>query len=327
MTPYVLGIDSGGTKYLVRAAALDGAILGEYRGDSCNHYDLGIQAAANRIEHHLAECLRTFGGLREDCAAIVCGSTGYDSPEDGELLQSVYDHLPGFKSQACCMNDVELAHYTVTGGTGILALAGTGSILFGRSSTGREGRVGGWMKSIFGDEGGGRYLDAKALQYYSRWLDGCRPDTPLLAEIEQKLGRLSRKQLMELSTQMATPPWPAVGLGPAVDRAAEAGDPYALEILEDAAARLFDMTDEAIRVLGMEKEEPLCVGLWGSVLLNCRLEREAFCRLVSARYPQASFRLPVKDAAQGAVEIALQWHRQGGDWRDILRGAAASSHV
>ena len=32
MIPYVLGADSGGTKYLVRAAALDGTVLAEYRG-------------------------------------------------------------------------------------------------------------------------------------------------------------------------------------------------------------------------------------------------------------------------------------------------------
>ena len=38
MIPYVLGIDSGGTKYLVRAAALDGTILGEFRGNTCSHY-------------------------------------------------------------------------------------------------------------------------------------------------------------------------------------------------------------------------------------------------------------------------------------------------
>lgn len=326
MEPYVLGIDSGGTKYLVRAAAPDGAILGEYRGDTCNHYDLGAEGAATRIRHHLLECLRTFGGAPADCAAIVCGSTGYDSPEDGALLQSIYDGLPGFGGRKCCMNDVELAHYTVTGGTGILALAGTGSILFGRSAAGREGRVGGWMKSIFGDEGAGRYLDARALQFYSRWLDGCRPETPLLAEIEQVVGRLSRKDLMELSVRLAAPPWPALGLGPAVDRAAEAGDPYARQILEESAERLFDMTDEAIRALGMEGENPLCVGLWGSVLLNCRLERETFCRLVSARYPQAVFRLPTRDAAQGAVEIALQWHRQGGNWQEILRGKTAPVH-
>ena len=35
---YVLGIDSGGTKYLVCAAALDGTLLGCYTGAAANHY-------------------------------------------------------------------------------------------------------------------------------------------------------------------------------------------------------------------------------------------------------------------------------------------------
>lgn len=250
--------------------------------------------------------------------AIVSGSTGYDSPEDGELLQGLYDSLTQYNCPKCCMNDVELAHYNVTGGVGVLTLAGTGSIIFGRNAKGEESRVGGWFKSIFGDEGSGRYLDARALEFYGRWLDGCRPDTPLLQEIEKETGRMSRKQLMDLSVKIGTPPWPGLNLGVAVNTAAEAGDPYAAAILEDSAERLFAMTDDAVCKLQMQQDVPLCIGLWGSVLLNCRIEQEAFRRLIQEKYPQAEFCLPEKDAAQGAVEIALNWHRNGGSWREAL---------
>lgn len=325
MLPYVLGIDSGGTKYLVRAAALDGTTLGEYRGSSCNHYEMGVEEAAHRIEHHLKECLKTFGGDPKDCVAIVSGSTGYDSPEDGEILQKLYDDLAQYDCPKCCMNDVELAHYSVTGGVGILTLAGTGSIVFGRNMNGEEGRVGGWHKSIFGDEGSGRYLDARALEFYSRWLDGCRPDTPLLHEIENVMGRMSRKQLMDISAKIGTPPWPGLDLGVAVNKAAEEGDPYAVAILKDSASKLFAMTDDAVCKLKMQKDTVLCIGLWGSVLLNCRIEQESFISLIKEKYPQAVFFLPEKDAAQGAVEIAISWHHNGGNWRDAMMHNAQNS--
>ena len=38
---YILGVDSGGTKFLVRAMTLEGEILAEYEGVPCRHYQLG----------------------------------------------------------------------------------------------------------------------------------------------------------------------------------------------------------------------------------------------------------------------------------------------
>lgn len=319
MKPYVLGVDSGGTKYLVRAAALDGTILGEYKGGTCSHYHLGEESAAQQILQCLEGCLQTFGGIPQDCACIVVGTTGYDSPEDGEILTRIYTSLPGFDCPAYCMNDVELAHYTVTGGVGVLTLAGTGSIVFGRGADGAECRVGGWMKSIFGDEGSGRWLDSRALHHYSRWMDGCRPDSALIRTIEARIGA-GRKALMDYSQMMAEPPWPNPNLSYELEQAAEQGDEYAQKILREAAACLFDMTDEAIRLLDLGPCFP--AGIWGGVLLNCSHVQAEFRRLLQEKYPRATLVTPTTDAAQGAVEIALRWQAAGGDCRDILRGGA-----
>ena len=319
MIPYVLGIDSGGTKYLVRAAAVDGTILGEFRGNTCSHYYLGKEKAARETLNNLGNCLARFGGRPQECLRIVCGSTGYDSPEDGALITNIYENLPGFDCPVYCVNDVELAHYIATGGVGVLALAGTGSIAFGRNKNGKEVRVGGWFKSIMGDEGSGRYIDAKALHHYSRWLDGCRPSSPLLKEIERVVGSPTRKALMDYSLHMASPPWPAANLGEMVDRAALEGDRYATQILHDAAACNFDLVQETIQLLHMEQEQNLCVGIWGSVLMNSAVQREEFKRLLLTHYPQTTISIPKKDAAQGAVDIALRWYREGGSCWKILR--------
>ena len=174
---YVLGIDSGGTKYLVRAAGPDGTVLGEYRGPGCSHYECPEAEAARRIQENLAGCLAGFGGRPQDCLGIVCGTTGYDSPEDGVILQRIYEGLQGFSCPVRCMNDVELAFHVACGRTGVLILSGTGSNCYGVNRQGRALRVGGWPSSIFGDEGSGRYIDTLAMRHYSRWMDGCRKDS------------------------------------------------------------------------------------------------------------------------------------------------------
>lgn len=311
MIPYVLGIDSGGTKYLVRAAALDGTILAEYQGPPCSHYQMPFEAAALRIADNLAQCLARFGGQPRDCRCIVCGTTGYDSPEDGEILQRLYEGLAGFSCPILCMNDVELAFHIACSDEGVMILAGTGSICFAKTRRGDSLRVGGWPCSLFGDEGSGRYIDALALRHFSRWLDGCRPESPFLQSIQAHIGIHSRKELMDFAADLQKGDVPTPGLGAIVSAAAEQGDDEAKSILLDAAESLFRLVQEAIQKLHMDALDVLPVGIWGSVLMKSAVVRDELTRLLKAAYPNVRMCIPVKDAAQGAVEIALA-HGSGG---------------
>lgn len=315
---YVLGIDSGGTKYLVYAMTTDGAVLGKHQGPTCAHYQLGEEGARLRIIKQLNACLQSFGGNPQDCRAIVCGTTGYDSDEDGEILARIYESLPGYTCPACCMNDVELAHYTVTGGRGILVLAGTGSIAFGRNQQGEERRAGGWPIGIMGEEGSGRYIDAKALRHYARVLDGCAPHTPIIDAIQKAIGSDTRKGLMDYAMAMAQPSGVSPNLGPAVCAAAQGGDVFAQELLRDAGRQVYGLAEEIIRVLHMEHDREIPVGIWGGLLTHSSIMQEELAYRLALHYPQARILRPSCDAAQGAAELAVRWHRQGGDCRALL---------
>lgn len=303
---YVIGVDSGGTKYLVRAASLSGEMLGCYEGPTCSHYLMDEREAQRRMEESIARCLQAFGGKREDCAYILSGSTGYDSPEDGEILTRLYSTLPGFSCPVCCVNDAELAHYTATQGVGILLIAGTGSIAYGRNEKGESMRVGGWPLCVVGEEGSGRYVDAWALHHYTRYLDGVRPRTALIDEMEAVIGSKNRKEMMDYAMALYGPPWQSPGLGEAVNRAALAGDCYAQSLLERAAQWNADLVDELVRPLGFDRQDHFLVGIWGSTILKGDYQREAFLQLLGARWPGSRVVIAKEDAAQGAVRWALQ---------------------
>jgi len=306
---YILGVDSGGTKYQVRAMALDGTVLADYVGVPCRHYQIGEEETSRRIEQNMTECLRLFGGKREDCLAIAAGVSGIDSEEDEAILQRIYSHLEGFSCPVRCLNDAEMTHYTVTGGTGVLVIAGTGSIAFGRNSAGESMRVGGWLFTILSDEGSGSYITRKAMFWYSRYMDGVIPETELIRLIKAKLGNLSRKELMLFATDIATPPWTTPSLSIEVNQAAQAGDPYANEILEDAAKCTFSLADAAIEKLRLQEEPELRVGVWGSAIVKSKLHLEHFTRLVKEKYPEAKVLLPQRDAVEGACLMALEMAR------------------
>lgn len=125
---YVLGIDSGGTNYRVEAQDTDGHQLGYYVGQPVNHYNFAKEEWQNRINENIDACLAQFGGQRSKVKALVCGTTGIDSDADEVMLNAFYRSLPGFACPMQVVNDAELAHYTVTGGTGVLVISGTGSI-------------------------------------------------------------------------------------------------------------------------------------------------------------------------------------------------------
>jgi len=187
----------------------------------------------------------------------------------------------------------------------VLVIAGTGSIAFGRNSQGQSARVGGWLFTILSDEGSGSYITRKAMFHYSRFLDGCREETPLIGFIREKLGNLGRKDLMLFATDIATPPWTTPSLSVEVNKAANMGDRYALEILEDAAQCTFTLADEVITQLRLDEEEELRVAVWGSALIKSKLHMEFFTRNLKAKYPAALIIIPDKDAADGACQMAI----------------------
>lgn len=303
---YVLGIDSGGTKFLIRAAAEDGAPLAVYSGQSCSHHGRSKEEAFHLISENIDACLGQFGGRREECVGLVCGTTGLDSEEDGEIITSLYRNLSGLNCPMHIVNDAELAHYTVTGGIGIVLIAGTGSIAFGRSHDGRQARVGGWLFNIMGDEGSGRYIDAWVLHHLSRWMDGCRPDSWLLERVREKTGISTRKELMDYAISMATPPWRFPELGEFVAQAARQGDAYARSIVDYAAQWNAKLICEVAGILEIQRDKEFIVGLWGSTVVKNEVLQKALCDRVRLSYPNAEIRISMCDAAEGAVQWALQ---------------------
>lgn len=304
---YVIGIDSGGTHYRVLACDLQGGQLGSYTGQPANHYCMPYEEVSERVNRSIDACLAQFGGRREEARCLVCGTTGLDSAEDEALLRGLYQGLPGFACPVRVINDAELAHYTVTGGEGVLVISGTGSIAFGRSRAGKTARAGGWMFSILGDEGSGTWVSRAALHEVARWLDGAAPAGPMVQSVCSTLGIADRGDLNRIAARSSVPPWQVPALGKLVNKAAGEGDEAARAILKQAAGMVFSIVEDLVRSLGLEQTEPdFKLGVWGSSILHSAQTMEEFRALAARRFPQAVLCLPGRTAAQGAVSMALE---------------------
>lgn len=303
---YIIGIDSGGTNYRVQAESLDGELLGRYTGITANHYSFTEEEVKRRINHHIDECLASFGGKRADCRYLVCGTTGLDTEEDDIFLNRLYQELEGFNCPTVVKNDAEIAHYTVTGGTGVLVISGTGSIAYGINRKGGVGRVGGWAFSIMGEEGSGTWVTRKALRYLANCYDKVTEESLLADLIREKLEIRTMKDLADYSAYLATHKNGKASLGETVDYAAEHGDENATGILKDAARETFGLVDKLIGVLNMQDDPEIAVGIWGSNIVRSRIHSEEFERLIKDKYPQAVVKRPMQEAVDGAARMARE---------------------
>lgn len=304
---YVLGIDSGGTNYRVMAADCQGRMLGSYTGQPANHYCIPEEQVKQIIRQSLDACLAQFGGQRANCRYMVVGTTGLDSDQDGAFLRELYGQIPGFACPQCIMNDAELAHYTVTGGRGVLVISGTGSIGFGRDSQGHSARAGGWFCTILGDEGSGTWVSKRALRQLGRWLDGAAAEGVLIRRLCEELSVHTREDLNNIAVRIADPPWKPPELGKLVNEAAEAGDPDAVTILKEAAALMMTIAEDVSNALHLDEREPgFPLGVWGSNILKSPVLYEEFCVLAARRFPGSPVVRPTRTATEGAVQLALE---------------------
>lgn len=303
---FVIGVDSGGTHYRIKACDLSGKCLGYTEEAPANHHYLNPEEMKLRIESSLADCLGQFGGRIENLCMLVCGTTGIDSKEDYRRLMELYTGIGGSSCPVILMNDAELAHYTVTGGEGVLLISGTGSIVTGKNKNGKTARAGGWPLAILGDEGSGTWVTKMALRHVGRWLDEAVEKTVMTERICDLLGIREREDLIAMALESGINPANLPQLGKLVNEAAEEGDFYALEILTEAAHHLAALIRDIGYALDLRETEPdFKLGLWGSCILKSPQIFEELKNEISRDFPDARICLPEKEAIDGAVELAL----------------------
>src|ERR1019366_3698153 len=176
---HVLGIDAGGTKTVCLLADEHGNILSEGRGGGANLHTSG----EFEVEKVLHEVMEAAIGDREMTPAAVClGIAGVDRDDEARTVRAIMRRI-GYKSRIVVVNDALVALVAGAGNApGIVIIAGTGSIVYGRNARFEEGRPGGWGH-IIGDEGSGYWIGREALAAIMRAADGRGPETRLTEDV------------------------------------------------------------------------------------------------------------------------------------------------
>lgn len=290
MPKYFLGVDGGQSSTTAMIGNETGRVLGVGRGGPSNHVRASegrakfISAIQSALNQACGQAGLELGTMRFRSACL--GFSGGPADKESILREIlVSDHT-------LVTDDAFIALAGATANEpGVVVIAGTGSIAWGRNSEGHTARAGGWGY-LFGDEGGGFWIARQALRAALRLEEGWGVPTSLRALLLDYTGARNMNDLLH---RCYTPEFPrprVAGLSILVNHAAETGDPVALEIL-DSAARELALLTLAVRVQLFEREEPALVTYSGSLfhsrILLARfrdwMASETGIRVISPVYP------------------------------------------
>ncbi len=303
MPQYFLGVDGGQSSTTALIGDETGRVIGVGRGGPCNHVPPG--AARTKFTQAIGDCVaqaRAAAGLAEDIVYETACFGFSGGPADKDAI--VARMFPAGKRLVTHDAYIALcgAH---AGAPGIITIAGTGSISFGRGAEGRLMRAGGWGY-VFGDEGGGFDMTRQALRAALRYDEGWGPATLLRDALLKATGARDANDLMHqfYGGKLARPQMAA--LSRLVDKAALAGDVVADGILTEAAQQLGGIT-LAVRKRTFAPKECAPVAYIGGAFNSVRL-LERF-RTLLERDGRAVVAPPKHGPAAGAL---LEAYRMAG---------------
>lgn len=297
MPQYFLGVDGGQSSTTAIIGDEQGNILGVGRGGPCNHIKTGDGRV--KFENAILGAL-PISGLHFRAACL--GFSG--GPKDKEELVRQMIQADDYQ----ITNDGLIALTGATGGApGIIVVAGTGSIAFGRNARGETGRAGGWGY-IYGDEGGGFDLTREAVRASLRMEERWGPSTTLRDKLLQAVGASSANDLMHRFYTTDFPRPQIASYSKLVDEAAREGDRIAIEILNRAAQQLAGFAS-SVRQAIFHPEEAALVCPVGNVYKS-EILRTRFEMLIGLNAAN-QFQQPLYGPASGALIEA--WRMAGID--------------
>lgn len=301
---HVVGIDAGGSKTVCQLGDADGRVLRESRGPGANLQSAGELEVEKVLHDVLSEAL---ADIAQPPAAICLGMAGVDRPTDGQIVQGILRRICR-GTKALVVNDALVAlEAGAPGRAGVVLIAGTGSIAYGRDDHGGAARAGGWGH-VLGDEGSGFWLGRQAIRAVLRAIDHRGQPTAMAAPIMAHFGVTRAQDLVHPVYDGGMRPRAIAAIAPIVGAAAEAGDRVAAHIVDVGAAELAGAATSVAMRLGLN-EQPFMLPLAGGIFRAVPRVRELVVSRLRDELPSAVPALLEAEPASGAVRLAAQFAR------------------
>jgi N-acetylglucosamine kinase len=312
----VLGIDGGGTKTVCVLATSDGKVIGRGSGEPTNPNLVSTLEIKETLQKAIQEAIRDNPEIQVEAVCAGIAGVGASEEKQVEMRNIIWQVLstPLFCSTLSrrfnlsknieVVSDVVIALVAGAGERhGIVAISGTGSVVYGETVKGQKIKVGGWGYLL--DEGSGYEVGRTALREILKAYDVSGETTPLAQKVLKVWNLSSVREVVNHIYQEATKPTDIANLAKIVNHAASAGDESAYDILRKAAGDLYSDIAAAARQIDFGKEGATLV-LSGGVLTNVEIVREIIVEKIRAGLPEITSIQLCREPVKGAVILALK---------------------
>jgi len=306
---FYIGIDGGGTK--TRCVVGDETrVLANCTTGACNVVRVGVAQARAELHSAVRKVCEDANVSFEQIKRICIGAAGAARAEVAQHIRAILRELT--PTSVDVVGDTVIALEAAFGsGPGIIAISGTGSIIYGRNRRGETARAGGWGYAI-SDEGSAQWIGRRAVWSILRAHDQGL-ETKLTGLILKAWKLETLDELVQKANAVPPPEFPA--LFPVVLRAASEGDATAKGLLADAANELVEQTSIVIRRLfsceSAGIEEHVRVAMTGSVFRQSAEIREIFYNQLRRAYPGIEMRSDLIEPVEGALALARKGDSSG----------------
>jgi glucosamine kinase len=300
---YYLGIDGGGTKTTC-AVGDESHLLATATAGPSNIVRVGEVQARESLQRSVRQACAAAGITPAQVVRTCVGGSGAAHPELAEVVRRSLAEI--LTASIDVVGDMEIAlEAAFDAGPGVIVIAGTGSIAYGRDQQGTTLRAGGWGFAI-GDEGSAHWIGRGAVSAVLRAADprGGTPeplqDSAFSAALCKVWGVTSLPDLARAANSVPPPDFAV--LFPAV---AASQDDLAAQVLTRAARELADVAAVVTRRLFAKGHTaPVPVAMTGGVFRHAPLVRQVFYNELRALDPRVEVSPQVVEPVEGALRMA-----------------------
>src|SRR5947209_7399400 len=199
--PLYLGIDAGGTK--TDCAISNGAeLLGQATGATCKIARVGEEQAGRTLHDVIIQVCEAARVKPFDIQQVCIGIAGASVPGVAAWARKIIQEIvPG---KITVIGDHVIAHRAAFGlMSGVLVIAGTGSVAYGCNEKGESARAGGWGPLI-SDEGSAFWIGKEAVASALRILDQ-GTSNGLLSAITQTWNVSGMEEIIKIANSGSIP--------------------------------------------------------------------------------------------------------------------------
>ncbi len=299
-----LGADGGGTKTRVVLVDNRGAKVGEGTAGASNPLRVGIENAVKNISNAVDQACDQGNLSRSDIVSATLGLAGVRRADIRRTVADSFRRVIAVKKIEV-VTDAEIALFgTTLGKSGLVVIAGTGSICYGQNAAGEKFTSGGWGP-LAGDEGGGAGIARRALQAIAKASDGRAKPTELSRYASEYFRTAKSEDLIVAIYSPQTDNAKIAGFAKYVAEAARKGDKIAVEILREGGFELGLAAYAVIKKLKLQRSK-FPIGCVGSVFKSGELITDAMLKTVHQIAPKAFLSEPKLDPADAAARMAFE---------------------